>query len=72
MRGSCAAAILEMMLHTRRGVNHLFAGAPASWNIARRMPKADAEAMAENSRQQASARSVAVEFGVHVSDQAPR
>jgi hypothetical protein len=48
------------------------AGAPASWNIARRMPKADAEAMAENSRQQASARSVAVEFGVHVSDQAPR
>ncbi len=24
-------AILDMMLHTRRGVNHLFAGAPRSW-----------------------------------------
>ena len=28
---SCVAAILEMLLHTQRGVNHLFAGAPASW-----------------------------------------
>jgi hypothetical protein len=25
------AAIQEMLLHTRRGVNHLFAGAPARW-----------------------------------------
>jgi hypothetical protein len=26
-----AAAILEMMLHTRRGIHYLFAGAPARW-----------------------------------------
>ena len=26
-----AAAIQEMLLHTRRGVNHVFAGAPARW-----------------------------------------
>lgn len=25
------AAVMEMMLHTRRGVNHLFAGAPPHW-----------------------------------------
>jgi alpha-L-fucosidase 2 len=25
------AAVQEMLLHTRRGVNHLFAGAPARW-----------------------------------------
>jgi hypothetical protein len=25
------AAIMDMLLHTRRGVNHLFAGAPPSW-----------------------------------------
>lgn len=28
---SSVAAILEMLLHTQRGVNHLFAGAPAAW-----------------------------------------
>jgi len=28
---SCTAAIQEMMLHTRRGVNYLFAGAPRHW-----------------------------------------
>jgi hypothetical protein len=28
---SAVAAIMEMMLHTRRGVNYLFAGAPAHW-----------------------------------------
>lgn len=26
-----AAAIMEMLLHTRRGVNHLFSGAPRRW-----------------------------------------
>jgi len=26
-----AAAIMEMLLHTRQGVNHLFSGAPDSW-----------------------------------------
>ena len=26
------AAIMEMLLHTRRGVNYLFAGAPSSWH----------------------------------------
>lgn len=26
-----AAAVQEMLLHTRRGVNHIFAGAPARW-----------------------------------------
>jgi len=31
---SCTAAIQEMMLHTRRGVNHLFAGAPKRWRKA--------------------------------------
>jgi hypothetical protein len=28
---SCVAAIQEMLLHTRRGVNYLFAGAPRRW-----------------------------------------
>ena len=28
---SAVAAIMEMMLHTRRGVNYLFAGAPGHW-----------------------------------------
>jgi len=31
---SCTAAIQEMLLHTRRGVNHLFAGAPKAWRKA--------------------------------------
>jgi len=31
---SCTAAIQEMLLHTRRGVNHLFAGAPKGWRKA--------------------------------------
>jgi hypothetical protein len=31
---SCTAAIQEMLLHTRRGVNHLFAGAPKRWRKA--------------------------------------
>jgi len=28
---ACTAAIQEMLLHTRRGINHLFAGAPKRW-----------------------------------------
>ena len=31
---SATAAIMEMMLHTRRGVHHLFSGAPSSWRHA--------------------------------------
>ncbi|MHB9132885.1 MAG: glycosyl hydrolase family 95 catalytic domain-containing protein [Armatimonadota bacterium] len=31
---SCTAAIQEMLLHTRRGVNYLFAGAPKRWRKA--------------------------------------
>jgi hypothetical protein len=31
---SATAAIMEMMLHTRRGVHYLFSGAPSSWRHA--------------------------------------
>ena len=59
---SCTAAIQEMLLHTRRGVNYVFAGAPQRWrDVSFRRMRTDGAFLVSAEREAGQTRRVVVE-----------